>query len=204
MNKKLLLTLALVVLALSATSAVADTIEFTASGVGSYTFPGTLGSVLTGTSTDLTARQVLPIPSAPIPVPGAVLNFTSGFATGFGLVDTFTSGGTISITGGSCLTPCFIGTFTAGQYDIGNSIFSGAWVAGDVSPAVWALVGLAPMPTGAWGGLTATLIPVAGSGGGRVGSVDFSLTRIPEPASLALLGSGLLLAAGMARRKLGL
>lgn len=203
MTKRLVLALVVLAMAFSALSAFADTIEFTGSGAGSYSFPGTLGSTLTGTSTGLTVKEVLPVPGAPIGLGAATLNFTSGLATAIGPIDTFAAGGTITITGGTCGGGCFLGTFTGAQLNIANSIFSGAFVAGNVSSAVWSMVGLAPLPTGATGSLTATLIPVSG-GRGQIGSTDFSLTRVPEPTSLALLGSGLLLAAGVMRRKLAL
>jgi hypothetical protein len=203
MTKRLVLALVIAMMAFSAISAVADTIEFTGAGAGTYSFPGTLGTALSGNSTGLSVKEVLPTPGPGFPLAGATLNFTSGLATSIGLIDTFGAGGSITITGGACGGGCFLGTFTGAQYNIANSIFSGAFVAGNVSSAVWTLVGLAPIPTGATGSLTATLIQT-GSGRGQVGSTDFSLTRVPEPTSLALLGSGLLLAAGVMRRKLSL
>jgi hypothetical protein len=47
--------------------------------------------------------------------------------------------------------------------------------------------------------LTATLIPMSGRGG-LIGSTDFSVIAEPEPSSIALLASGLLLG-GLVRRK---
>ncbi len=203
MSKRIVFALVVLVMAITTIPAIADTIEFTSSGFGSYTFAGTLGSTLTGNTTGVTVKQVLPVSGAPIGLAGGILNFSSGPATSLGTTNVFAAGGSISITGGACGAGCFVGTFTGVQLDISNSLFNAASVFGNVSPTTWALLGLPPQPTGATGSLIGTLIPT-GHGAGLIGSVDFSLMRIPEPTSLALLGSGLLIAGGILRRKLSM
>jgi len=204
MTKRLVLVLALLAFAFSA-SAVADTIDFNFAGTGgSYTFSGS--SVFSGTESPVTVHQVLPTPGAPVALPGSTLTWTSGaYAGTLGGIAVFAGGGSLSITGVPACAggTCFLGTFTGAQFDFSNNLFISTFVAGNVDPAIWALVGLPTSPTGATGSLSANLASTS-SRGGVIASGDLTLTRVPEPASLAILGGMFLLGGATLRRKFAL
>jgi len=204
MTKRLVLALVVLALACSAT-AVADTIDFNFAGAGgSYTFSGS--SAFTGTESPVTVHQVLPTPSGTVNLPGSVLTWTSGsYAGTIGGIAVFNAGGSLSITGVPACAggTCFLGTFTGAQFDIANAIFASTFVAGTVDPAIWALVGLPTSPAGATGSLSANLAPTS-TRGGVIASGDLTLTRVPEPASLAILGTMFLLGGATLRRKFAL
>jgi hypothetical protein len=201
MGKKLVLTLSVLAVALCAVSAEANTfIEISGTGPGWYTFTGRLGSTFSGCSTWLTVWRASPVPGPRIALPGASLCFTSGPATSFGLIDTFASGGSVTISGRECVLNCFHGAFTGAQYDIANSIFSAPFVTGLLDNSVWTMLGFPPYFAGPPEmSLTATLIPTSDEGG-LIGSFDMTVIPEPEPSSIALLGSGLLIG-GFVRRK---
>lgn len=203
MNKRLVLALVVLALAFSAT-AVADTIDFNFAGgtgsTGTYTWTGT--SVFSGTETPLTVHEVLPTSGPNIALPGSVLTFTSGaYVNTVGGIANFAAGGTLQISG--CGGTCFLGTFTGGQLDVLNGFFGSTFVAGNVDPSIWALVGLPGLPSGATGTLTLNTVGTS-SRGGVISSGDLTLTRVPEPASLAILGGMFLLGGATLRRKFAL
>jgi len=185
--------------------AVADTIDFNFAGTGgSYTFTGS--STFTGTETPVTVHEVLPTAGGTIALPGSVLTWTTGsYAGTLGGIAVFNAGGSLSITGVPACAggTCFLGTFTGAQFDIANAIFASTFVAGNVDPSIWALVGLPGSPTGATGALSANLAGFTGRGG-AIASGDLTLTRVPEPASLAILGTMFLLGGATLRRKFAL
>jgi len=202
MTKRLVLALVVLAMAFSATAAVADQIDFNFAGGpgGSYTFTGS--GTFSGTESPLTVHEVNPIAGPNISMGSSVLTWTTGAYTGtVGGTANFAAGGTVTVSG--CGGTCFLGTFTGAQFDVANLLFYSTFVAGNVDPSVWTLVGLPALPSGATGTISANLGSYNGRGG-AIASGDLTLTRVPEPTSLALLGSGLLLAGSVMRRKLSL
>jgi hypothetical protein len=202
-----LLVLALLVVP---TFAFADSFQFTADGnggtwdwIGSNPLNATFNEVrvaFNGGPTTLLTGSVMTITT------GA---YNAGLSNpGLGLF-IFDPGGSIVISGGStCAGDCFSGVFSALQLLIpgggGTALLTGAFVSGTVAPEIAALF------AGSVGGSVEGSIALSLQGDiltceecrGLSGSGDMAVTPVPEPASLALLGTGLLGLASRFRKKL--
>jgi len=194
---KAIVVVALAFMLFSATAAFADGIDISALG-GTYAFTGAAGSTFSTTNLGLNGlfvRQTDPISGFPVGLPGT-LSFTSGLYDGAG---NFASGGSISYTNvGLCGGVCLSGSTTGGQL-IGTTIVS-FFTTNFVNPALAALVGanFGGGDPNATGSLSIVLAP-----SNTIASADYSLVT-PEPASLLMLGGGLLAIGGSIRRKLNL
>jgi hypothetical protein len=206
--KRLVLALVVLAFAFSATAAMADTIEFSGIG-GTWGWNGAPQSNGSSISTNSTLVIVSP---PPIVLAGSAFSFTTGaWST---ITSQFASGGSLAITddlGGDCGGPCFTGTFTGAQTLTANNsggwTFTGNFLAGTVSPYIWNALGFDPGPNGAVGGMSGQLIVTFNRDHqaiDSVGSLDMTLTRVPEPTSLAILGTAFLLGGATLRRKFAL
>jgi hypothetical protein len=165
------------------------------STVGSYqlSFAGATTLSLTGGS-GVSSYGV----SAPL---GTVVNFSFTIASGPGVV-----GGTLmgtfsfdTLTGAGNQIPSLTGTFTVGSVTPGSTL-AGYWNPGDTSAAQFA-IDL---------GKNSTVNTIAGNNGastaGTPASGDVPVTQtppspVPEPASILMLGSGLLALGGTIKRR---
>jgi hypothetical protein len=205
MTKRPILALAALAVAFFAAPAVADQI-IDITGSGTYVFDGNLGSRLSGYSTGLKAQAISPVASPEVELGDMVFHFETGPATSIGSTDTFEFGGPVTLYGHyPWAPPTFQGTMSPAEYDSANGIFRANWIWGFLSPidVYWLFPQLGLQhPTGGSRAysLTATLTPT-GDGVGEI-DTDFRMyIEMPEPSSIALLGSGLLIG-GLLRRKL--
>jgi hypothetical protein len=196
---KAIVVVALAFMVFSATAAFADGIDVSAVG-GTYTFGGNIGDVFSTTnlgSGGVSVHQTSPVPGAPFNLGSAdTISFTTGLYLGGGL---FGSGGSISYSNALCGGVCFSGSTNSSQL-LGSTILA-SFTTNFVNPAFAALVGAnfgggAPNATGS---LSLVLDP----SNNTIGSADYTLVT-PEPASLLMLGGGLLAIGGSIRRKLNL
>jgi hypothetical protein len=208
------LSLLTIILLLPSLPALSGTIDFSGSGDGgTWSWNGT--GPLTATSLGMMVKIVGPFPSFTIAMPKET--FTTGaFLGGSGTSSnpwTFGPGspGSFTITG--CVPPAttctpvtlFSGEFDADQSDVQGSnsmLFTATLAAGDMNPALLTFLGLSSSPTKYFGTYAVTLTGF-GPGSGSTASSDLVISPVPEPASVALIGIGLLgLAALVRRRKL--
>lgn len=206
MKRSILVLLVAIMLAPLASAGVIDVLF----AGGTWSWPGGAGSVLTAHSTSVAANGVpvaLPITLSSGPAVGG----NGGFLTPY----TWAAGGNITV--GGCGGPCFSGTFTASQIGLkgfGGMTFIGNYVAGVVNPVFLAFLGLDPSVHGFTGLIHIDVSPAPvsfalGSGHnadgsvrtGSLGSGDLHITSVPEPGTLALLASGMIGLAGVARRR---
>jgi hypothetical protein len=194
MKKRLVLALVVLALAFSATAAFADTIEFTGIGVAW----GWNGPANTNGSTITASSPLVIVSPPPLIMPGSALNFTTGLFSG----GSFLAGGSVVVTDTTpsfCGGNCFTGTFTGVQTLSASGNFSADFISGTVAPNLWAALGFPAGPNGATGHLVGTL-----NLNTTTGSLDLTLNRVPEPTSLAILGTAFLLGGATLRRKFAL
>ena len=222
MKKPAILSLCL--LALVVTPLWADEVDITTTSPGGWTLsPGGVGvSTLSSETHGITSYDS----PQTAPIYPVVFGFTFSFTTGtLASVDAtgwhFGAGGSICVYSSSsfCGDPTpgntlFQGTFTgASLVQQGSGFtFSSAFVGGDVSLwLLWAL-GIGDPTTSVEGSLTSAFAngPPLNFGPGAQGSTSgitanlHQFNKVPEPASMVLLGTGMLGFGSLVRRKLNL
>jgi len=200
---KAIVVVALAIMLFGASAAFADSIDVSATG-GTYTFAGTVGSVFSTNNLGATGISVSNPPGAPIALGNGAILFSTGAYLGGNL---FAGGGSVSYTNvGACGGVCFSGSTTGSQL-VGSTILA-SFTTNWVNPLFAALVGANfggsdPKINNATGSLSIVFQPANSDHIGNIGSADYGLTT-PEPASLLMLGGGMLAIGGSIRRKLNL
>ena len=172
------------------------------------------GGTLTGSSTGLTlaGSELIQATGLGSGVPGALgtVSFSTGsFISTVGSVSSFNGGGSFVITGngtnGLPSGAIFTGTFSSpvtltlihmgpngsDTYSVGGSV-SGTWFAGGIATGVTNQTWLGTFTTGKNGFM----------GSATLGSGETIVSTIPEPGTLALLGTGMVGLAGVIRKRL--
>jgi hypothetical protein len=190
-----------------ASAAFADSIDISATG-GTYTFAGTVGSVFSTNNLGATGISVSNPPAAPFALGNGAILFSTGAYLGGNM---FAGGGSVSYSNAALCNNvagnvCFSGSTTGSQL-VGSSILA-SFTTNWVNPIFAALVGanfggVNPQVNNATGSLSIVFQPANSDHIGNIGSADYGLTT-PEPASLLMLGGGILAIGGSIRRKLNL
>lgn len=221
MNKKLILALGCLALLTSlATIAQADAITFAFfGGKGTPVNVDTSGVKLVGAQLlgvkDTTTNSAVTFLSGPVNIStGAAITYV---ASGGTLTAVFGTGGSAvevdsaSCVGGSMPGVCLAGTVNGGGYVAsqgGTGSFQALFKVGYVSPFITSLFGLPNtwLQTGSDSFTTSNNVFVNGGSTDLArlgaGGVTFQTPTVPEPGTLALMGTGILGVAAMVRRKM--
>jgi PEP-CTERM motif-containing protein len=221
MKTKLVLALGCVALLASFTSvAMADAITFTFTDKVAVNVSNPGGQFFTTDKNDqVVVSDTKPLPSLTLPVGANVILATSGSATGtispLFASEFFPGGSAIEVqvdspacVGGAMPGVCVqgtwnLGTFTAVKGDGGSwgGIYDVTYVSPFITsyfgdPNAWVGNGGSSFTTTGdkWGG---SAFPISAT----LGSGQIALQTVPEPGTLALLGTGILGLAGFIRRK---
>jgi hypothetical protein len=196
-------------LAVSLVSAHADNIVFNTNAGGSWSYSGPGGN-FTATASDLLSAFINVNGGAAVPVGDLTVTVTTGnyLGTAFGVSFFGNEGSAFTISDAfygniftGTLADTSINTATPGAT---GALFNASFIVGSFNAAFLSDLGL-PAILGASGKSTINLagaFDASTQGGAAVNGSVSDLTQVPEPASLALLGSGLLATGGFMRRKL--
>ncbi len=218
MTRRLTVAALVLLVAMVAVPAMADTIDFAGGSGGNLTFTPATGASLSVQNAPLGSLWVVSngIQHA---ISGGLLNFTTGALIGTPVSGqtffTFDGGGNFAITGavpdiGLASTTLLSGVFSAGANSIaslptagGIGFFAGMLDVTSINSTLYqALFPQNGLPVFGGGSVASPVMQIsftAGSYSGSIASTNLAVT-IPEPTSLLLMGSGMLFSAWLMRR----
>ena len=208
----------LVVLGSICSLAKADGIDFAGFSGGSVSFTPAIGQTVQVSNAPINLLYLLSNPGTQYSVTSGALNFVTGAATsmnsgmftfgaGSSAQDLTISGnvfnGATQIASGTLLTGNFLGG--SGQFGNGIGNLGGLFNITSLNSSLMIAV-FGSIPQGPASGTIGQVLfnlqlNSSGSYSGTIGSTNL-IASIPEPESLLLLGSGLLIGAGLLRRTL--